>query len=164
MSIQRYIVGFAPNMAPCAKKYDEGDYVLYTDHATELHNLLSTLADIRAALGVGDKPMLSELAGIIRAREADHAAEVERLNEQLEDGRKLAKESYDAAVQFKAERDAAVRERDAAMEALRFYAREENWKWNLEEHGGWGHAAPCDKDKGERARAALAKIEGGRNA
>lgn len=40
----------------------------------------STLADIRAALGVGDKPMLSELAGIVgeMKRERDEAVEALR--------------------------------------------------------------------------------------
>lgn len=70
----------------------------------------STLADIRAALGVGGKPMLGELAGMV--------------------GR------------IKAERDAAV-------EALRFYA----------EH----KTLVLMQDGGSCARAALAKIEGGRN-
>ncbi len=44
---------------------------------SELYNLLSTLADIRTALGVGDKPMLSELAGEAGRikRERDDAVE-----------------------------------------------------------------------------------------
>ncbi len=64
MSIQRY------TEEPFAAfvKNDDGDFVKYSDHEAELHNLLSTLADIRTALGVGDKPMLSELAGIVRTR------------------------------------------------------------------------------------------------
>lgn len=52
--------------------------------------LLTALADIRRESGVGDGPMLSELAGEIG--------------------------------KLKAERDAAVRERDAAVEALRIIA------------------------------------------
>jgi hypothetical protein len=63
MSIQRY--SFTAQRRLEIHKEEEGDYIRFTDHAAELHNLLSTLADIRTALGVGDKPMLSELAGVV---------------------------------------------------------------------------------------------------
>lgn len=75
----------------------------------------STLADIRAALGVGDKPMLNELAGIVGTMK---------------------------------------RERDEAVEALGWYAKEENY----ETRGMCPSEA--ELDCGSIARAVLAKIEG----
>jgi hypothetical protein len=68
MNIQRY--SFTAQRRLEIHKEEEGAYVLFTDHEAELHHLLSTLADIRAALGVGDKPMLSELVGIVREARA----------------------------------------------------------------------------------------------
>jgi len=47
----------------------------------------STLADIRAALGVGDKPMLNELAGIVGTmkRERDEAVELVESSNKMSD-------------------------------------------------------------------------------
>lgn len=93
MSIQRYkaINGYGGDSD--LAKDDRGEIVLFADHLEDvrqqLFHLLSTLADIRAALGVGEKPMLGELAGIVRTRmgvikilereSKENAAEVERL-------------------------------------------------------------------------------------
>lgn len=46
--------------------------------------LLHTLADIRAVLGVGEKPMLSELAGIVERIKRERDAAVEALGEIVE--------------------------------------------------------------------------------
>ena len=114
----------------------------------------STLADIREALEVGDKPMLNELGAIIRTRmgvikilereAAAHAAEIERLT---------------------ADRDTAVRERDAAVEALERLARDVECGCQPCTGGCRSEEALAIEyeERLEFARAALAKIEGGRN-
>jgi len=161
MSIQRYIVGYAPNMAPCAKKYDEGDYVLFTDHEAELHNLLSTLADIRAALGVGDRPMLSELAGIVREirEQADRDEKAACKAMEARDAvAARAEKIRKALVDARSERDAVVRERDEAVEVLQWYANYNNYRFLGR------HKLPIIVDNGDIARAALTKIKGERNA
>ena len=61
MSIQRY----APFAGGSMVEDEEGAFVKFDDAWKEIFGLCSVLSDIRAALGVGDKPMLSELAGIV---------------------------------------------------------------------------------------------------
>lgn len=75
MSIQRYkaLNGYGGD-ADLAKD-NGGEIVLFTDHLEDvrqqLFHLLSTLADIRRESGVGEKPMLSELAGEIGKLKAE---------------------------------------------------------------------------------------------
>lgn len=91
MSIQRYDI-LHPKMR------DKGRFILYADHIADkdadLHNLLFTIAEIRAALGVGEKPMLSDLPKIVR-----------EVREQADRDERAACK--------------ALAERDAAVEALR---------------------------------------------
>lgn len=112
--------------------------------------LLSTLADIRTALGVGDKPMLEELAGIVL-----------EIREQADRDEKAACKAMSErdAVAARAEkiRKALVdakRERDEAVEALRFYANYSNYRYLDRKN------LPITLDYGDMARAVLAKIGG----
>lgn len=167
MSIQRY------TEEPFAAfvKNDDGDFVKYSDHEAELHNLLSTLADIRTALGVGGKPMLGELAGIIRevrvqadrggVKIAEWRQKASVLNRAMCLWRGMYREfklilnvvremNVERAEETEAETAWLKHERDEAVEALRFYANNET--------------LVLMQDGGQQARAALAKIGGGRNA
>ena len=103
MSIKRYTNEPFGAFAPC----ENGDYVLYTDHTAELHNILFTLADIRAALGVGDKPMLEDLPKIV--------SEI----------RGQADRDEKAACKAKEERDSAVKVLKEVLATPTFGARHE---------------------------------------
>ena len=54
----------------------------------------------------------------------------------------------------------ALRERDQAVEALRFYARENSWKSCGMYMSGRPNPSSAEIDKGNKARATLASIEG----
>lgn len=80
---------------------------------------------------------LTDKQSALDAQQTAHAAEVERLT---------------------AERDAAVRERDVAVEALRFYADRKSYD------GHYMMSPHVTEDQGKRARAVLVEIEGRQNA
>ena len=105
-----------------------GDEGLYSEvNSNAEDDAVRIVACVNACSGIPTE----QLNRVISA----HAAKVERLT---------------------GERDAAVRERDAAVEALRFYAEQHNFQFQ----STCGHNVMLDH--GEVARAALAKMEGGR--
>lgn len=125
------------------------------DHAAEVERLTGERDALACQVAA-----LKEIQEDGRKRDERTMERVERLQTHFKDTIRqiLFLDDKDAIGVLESERDAAVRERDAAVEALRFYADRKSYD------GHYMMSPHVTEDQGKHARAALAKIEGGQHA
>lgn len=83
------------------------------------------------------------------------------VNEPMQCDYLAAAQAAIAAMQADDNAERIKRERDQAVKALRFYARENSWKTCGMYMSGRPNPSSAEIDKGNKARQALASIEGG---
>lgn len=80
MSIKRY----APSADGSMVEDEDGPFVTFDTMWAEAFGFCSVLSDIRTALGVGQKPMLGELAGEAARLKRERDAAVEALKDEIQ--------------------------------------------------------------------------------